>query len=114
MLRTIAEKNPFVQFAYVVDIEGRLVAKGIENPADKALYKGVEKEDYSDRDWFRHPLKDGKIFVSELFSSKYTNNLIFTASSCIIDAKGKELGVLGLDIRFEELAKLEPVTSTVV
>jgi hypothetical protein len=64
-------------------------------------------ENYSNRSWFIQPLKDGKTHVTDLYSSKITGALCITVSGPIRNDVGEIKGILGLDIRFEDLTKSE-------
>ncbi len=66
-----------------------------------------DKEDFSDRQWFLKPVKDGKIHVVGPFQSKITGAMCITVSSPLRDKKEKMIGVFGADIRLEELLKVE-------
>jgi hypothetical protein len=107
-LKRVVSDHPFIQFASVTDMEGRKITKHITQVVDKAKYETVGlHEDYSDRSWFIEPLKDGKIHVSELYTSKITSRLCLTVSGPIRDDEDQIVGVCGLDIKFEDLAKAE-------
>jgi len=108
LLKRLVSDHPFIQFAYVTDMEGRKITKNITQVVDKAKYEMVGlHEDYSDRSWFIEPLKDGQIHVSELYTSKITGRLCLTVSGPIRDEEDQIVGVCGLDIKFEDLAKAE-------
>lgn len=108
LLKKLVSDHPFIQFAYVTDMEGRKITKNITQVVDKAKYERVGlHEDYSDRSWFINPLKDGQVHVSELYTSKITGRLCLTVSGPIRDEEDQITGVCGLDIKFEDLAKAE-------
>ncbi len=108
LLKDLVADHPFIQFAYITDMEGRKITKNITQVVDKAKYEMVGlHEDYSDRSWFIEPLKDGKIHVSELYTSRITGRLCLTVSGPIWDKEEQIVGVCGLDIKFEDLAKAE-------
>ncbi len=108
LLKKLVAEHPFIQFAYATDMEGRKVTKNITQVVDKAKYEKVGlHEDYSDRTWFIEPLKDGKLHVTDLYSSKITGALCITVSGPIRNEVGEIRGILGLDIRFEDLTKSE-------
>jgi hypothetical protein len=108
LLRKLVSEHPFIQFAYVTDMEGRKITRNITQVVDKAKYERVGlHEDYSDRSWFIEPLKDGQIHVSELYTSRITGRLCLTVSGPIRDEKDQINGICGLDIKFEDLAKTE-------
>ncbi len=107
-LKSIVEEYPYIQFAYTVNSEGIKITRNITQAADKAKYHRIGlHEDFSNRDWFINPMKTGKISVTDLYSSRITGALCVTVSGPIRDEVGDIIGVLGLDIRFEDLTKAE-------
>ncbi len=75
---------------------------------DTAKYQRIGlNDDFSDRDWFIKPMADGRIHATDLYSSRITGALCVTVSGPIRDEMGDIVGVLGLDIRFEDLARAE-------
>ena len=108
VLQSLLDLNPFIQYIYVTDREGKKTTRNITHIADRAKYDTAEiGEDLSDRDWFVNPIKDGKPYITDFYKSIYTGALCITVSAPICDESDEIIGVLGLDIRFEELAKLE-------
>jgi isopropylmalate/homocitrate/citramalate synthase len=108
VLQSLLDLNPFIQYIYVTDREGKKITRNITHIADRAKYdKATIGEDLSDRDWFVNPIKDGKPYITDFYKSMYTGALCITVSAPIRDDSDEIIGVLGLDIRFEELAKLE-------
>jgi hypothetical protein len=107
-LEELVAENPFIQFAYITNIEGKKITKNITQIVDRAKYAqfGLH-EDFSNRDWFIGPLQDGKTHVTDIRSSMITGKLIITVSAPIRDTQENIAGILGVDIRFEDLAKLE-------
>ena len=107
-LKGMVEEYPFIQFAYTVNGEGIKITRNITQVVDRAKYYRIGMhEDFSDRDWFIKPMKSGKISVTDLYSSRITGALCVTVSGPIRDEFGDIIGVLGLDIRFEDLTKAE-------
>jgi citrate (Re)-synthase len=106
VMQQFIEENPSIQFAYVVDMNGRKTTKNITNIADRAKYEnyGVGT-DQSDREWFIKPLQSGKIHVTNFYISKMTGALCITVSSPIVDEKDEMVGVFGVDIKFEDWVK---------
>ncbi len=108
ILQTLVDEYPYIQFAYVVDIRGTKITRNICQAVDQSKYENVGVgENYSNRPWFIEPLKDGKIHVTDLYSSKITGALCITVSGPIRKETGEIQGILGLDIRFEDLTKSE-------
>jgi len=108
VLKTVLEENPFIQFLYVVNSEGQKITHNITHIEDRGKYASFQLDsDFSNRPWFIAPLKDGKIHVSDFYTSKITNALCITVSGPVRDEGDEIIGVLGIDIRFEDLAKMD-------
>jgi isopropylmalate/homocitrate/citramalate synthase len=108
ILQSLVDEYPYLQYIYVVNIHGAKITRTICQPVDQAKFAHVAAgEDYSDRPWFIEPLRDGKIHVTDLYSSKHTGALCITLSGPIRNETGEIRGILGLDIRFEDLTKSE-------
>ncbi|MFH1414832.1 MAG: cache domain-containing protein, partial [Elusimicrobiota bacterium] len=107
VLEAMLQKHEFIQFIYVVDSKGVKVTKNIIDPKFK---KDFETKDvgvvYSDRLWFKEPMGSGTPFVSNFYMSRITDRLCLTVSAPIRNAEDKIVGVVGIDISFEELAKI--------
>jgi isopropylmalate/homocitrate/citramalate synthase len=107
-LKSLVEDYPYIQFAYAVNGEGIKITRNITQIVDKAKYQKIGlNDDFSDRDWFIKPMADGRIHATDLYSSRITGALCVTVSGPVRDEMGEIVGVLGLDIRFEDLARAE-------
>jgi len=106
LMQGFVDEHPSVQFAYIVDMNGRKTTKNITNIEDRAKYEnyGVGT-DQSDRQWFINPLRTGKVFVSDFFISKMTGVLCFTVSAPIVNEQDEMIGIFGVDIQFEDWVK---------
>jgi hypothetical protein len=108
LLQTLLDLNPFIQYIYITDREGRKTTRNITHIVDKAKYESAKVgEELSDRPWFIEPMKDGKVHVTDFYSSRYTGALCITVSAPIRDEADEIIGILGIDMRFEDLAKME-------
>lgn len=103
LMQSVVDEHPSVQFAYVVDMNGKKTTKNITNIADRAKYEnyGVGT-DQSDREWFIKPFQTGKVYVSDFFVSKTTGVLCFTVSAPIVNEQDVMIGIFGVDIQFED------------
>lgn len=100
---------PFVQFMYATDMDGVKVTKNVTQLEDRAKYADYDEvaQSYLDRSWFQQPVATGKVSITDVYTSKVTGRLTITISRPIYDTEDQMRGVLGLDIRFEELFRLE-------
>lgn len=106
VMQRFIEEYPSIQFAYVVDMNGKKTTKNITNIVDRAKYEnyGVGT-DQSDREWFIKPVRTGKLHVTDFYISKMTGALCFTVSEPITDDRDEMVGIFGVDIRVEDLVK---------
>ena len=106
VMQHFIEDNPSIQFAYVVDLNGKKITRNITNIVDRPKYEnyGVGT-DQSDREWFIKPLQSGKIHVTEFYISKMTGALCITVSSPIVNESDDMVGIFGVDIKFEDWVK---------
>ena len=101
-------KYPFIQYCYVVDLQGKRVTENITDITDRAKYVAIRPdEDFSDREWFIKPVKDGKIHVVGPFTSRITGALCITVSGPVRNRNDKMVGVFGADVRLEDIVKVE-------
>jgi len=107
VLEKMIEENPFIQYAYAVNTVGEKITRNVFHPEDRSAYEQFTEHSFSDRDWFKAPIRDGKIYVSDFYTSRVTKKLCITVSGLIQSAAADVLGVLGADIMFEQLVKAE-------
>jgi len=108
VLQQALDNYPFIQFMYITNLEGRKITRNITHIVDRAKYAEMKlDEDLSNRSWFIEPIKSGKVFVSDFYTSRFTGALCITVSVPVRSESDEIQGILGMDIRFEALAKME-------
>ncbi len=108
VLKKFLEDHPYVQFIYIVDSEGKPVI-GLTNDFEyaKKFAELLNSETFESRAWFIKPMKNGKTYTSKFYTSRITSDLCITLSTPIRDKYEEIIGVLGMDIRFEDVVKME-------
>jgi isopropylmalate/homocitrate/citramalate synthase len=100
------EEYGFIQYIYLVNLKGRLVSSAVAHPEDRPKYKTYDFEtDFSDREWFIVPMESGKLHITDFYKSFFTGKLCLTVATPVTDEEDEITGVLGADIRFEDLLK---------
>ena len=94
-----------MRFKNMNEKKGKKKRRNITQKKDRELYKEKLQEvgDFSDRPWFTEAVDKKKIYFSDLYTSKITGLLCITVSAPIIDKNKNILGVLGIDIKFDDL-----------
>ena len=102
------EKYPFIQYLYLTDSKGGLIAWNVSDIQYLNKYRDIPYgQDFSDRQWFIAPVKTGKLHITDFYKSFFTGKLCLTVSVPIFDEDETMTGVLGADIQFEDLVKIQ-------
>ena len=105
-LDSFVRAYPFIQYIYLTDTAGALKCATITDPAYKEKYEALPiGYDFSDREWFRVPMKTGDLHIMDVYQSLFTKQLIITVSCAVTDDKDKIVGVVGADIQLEQLLR---------
>jgi isopropylmalate/homocitrate/citramalate synthase len=108
VMEKLVMEHKFIQFAYITDMEAKIITPFITQPNLKGKYKIAKMpEEFSDRTWFYKPLEDGKIHVSQFYVSYITGVLCLTVSTPVFAKDERIVGVMALDIQFEDLVRAE-------
>lgn len=108
LFKTFLEDHPYVQFLYIVDNDGKpIFGLTMDLEYKKEFERLLATETFENREWFIKPMKTGKTFVSKFYTSKVTGSLCITVSAPIRNPEDEIIALLGMDIRFEDLVKME-------
>ena len=105
ILQKVADDNPFIKLIYITDSSGKKITRNITQQKDIELYRQKLQEygDFSDREWFKEVVSKKEVYFSDLYTSKITGLLCITVSAPILDKGDSISGVLGIDIKFDDL-----------
>ena len=108
VLRAMLDDHPFIKYMYVTDCGGRKITANIVRPFDQETYDAYFTGgfDFSDRSWHKRPMKSGKTHVSDFYTSRMDGALCLTVSAPVRSMDGEIAGVFGIDILFEDIAKM--------
>ena len=96
---------PFIQFLQLTDRDGKLLLSALADPSLRESYGTLPDPgyDYSGRSWFKAPMADGGLHITDVYQSQYTGKLILTVSTAVIDENEEITGVIAGDIQLEEI-----------
>ncbi|MBN2531739.1 MAG: histone-lysine N-methyltransferase [Spirochaetales bacterium] len=106
LLQKIIEQNPFIQLIVFTDPKGQRMIHNITQVTDKDKYLDFTNDDFTASEWFKKPVEDGKIHVTDLYVSRFTERLCITVSTPVWDEEDNMIGIIAFDIKFEEAVKL--------
>ncbi len=105
-LDEFVREYPFIQYCYLTDDQGKLRCSAITDPVYKETYEALPiGYDFSEREWFKMPMKTGDLHIMDVYQSHFTSKLIITVSCAVTDDKDNIVGVIGVDIQLEQLLK---------
>jgi hypothetical protein len=106
ILQDFSASEAFIKLIYVVDPKGHKITRNITQPEDENKYSALGGE-FADRRWFKDAVTTKKVLVSDFYVSKYIGELCVTVSKPLLGKNGEIVGVLGIDINFNNLIKLD-------
>jgi isopropylmalate/homocitrate/citramalate synthase len=100
------KEYPFIQYINLTDEKGRLLGCAVLDPKYKPLYERLPLGfDFSTREWFTEPMKTGKLHVTDIYQSSFTEKLIVSVSAPVTVDGDEISGVIGVDIQLDELLR---------
>ena len=105
-LRDVVKAEPAIQLLALTDMDGHRLSQVHTQRGEKALFRPLLTENFSDHDWFQEVVSSGTSFASDLFFSRFTGKLLMTFAEPIRDATGKMVAVMDIDFKFDELTQL--------
>ena len=100
------KEYPFIQYINLTDAKGRLLGSAGLDPKYKDLYERLPLGfDFSSREWFTEPMKTGKLHVTDIYQSLFTDKLIVSVSAPVTDDNDEISGIIGVDIQLDELLR---------
>lgn len=100
------KEYPFIQYINLTDDKGRLLGSAVLDPKYKDLYERLPLGfDFSSREWFVRPMKSGKLHVTDIYQSLFTDKLIVSVSAPVTDERDEICGIIGVDIQLDELLR---------
>ncbi|NCC24790.1 MAG: histone-lysine N-methyltransferase [Deltaproteobacteria bacterium] len=108
IMARVLDEYPFIQYVYLIDQTGHPISWQVSHPEDLPKYRALgPNPSFEDREWFQVPMKNGKLHITDFYKSYLTGKLCLTVSVPVFDPNDVIQAVLGADIRFEELAKIQ-------
>ncbi|RPJ04729.1 MAG: histone-lysine N-methyltransferase, partial [Spirochaetaceae bacterium] len=100
------KKEGSIQLIAITNLEGQRITQVHTQRGEKGLFRPLLNKNFHKHEWFTRVVKNGEIYHSDLFFSKYTGLLIMTAAHPLLDSMGKMYAVMDIDFKFDELVKL--------
>lgn len=106
VLNAFVAEYPFIQFACLTDVDGKTRCAAIAESEFAANYSSLSAGyDFSDREWFRIPMKTGEMHIMDVYQSLFTKKLVITVSCAVTDPEDRIVGIVSGDIQLEQLLK---------
>ena len=109
-LHALVSREASIQLIAITNTEGRRISEVFTQRGEKPLFRNILTKNFKEKEWFRNVLKTGEAYYSDLYFSKYTQELILTAALPLHNAAGELYAIMDIDFKFNELAKLAATT----
>ncbi len=108
-LRDLLSQSPYVEFCYLVDREGTMLActTSSEWSHDSKLPQDVEVgKNYAERPWFKTVQQTRSPTITPLYESLLTSDQCFTVAAPVLTHDGRQVGVLAADVNLTSWIKI--------
>ena len=100
VLERVVLENPSLEMAWVTDPKGiQMTEFAMAHDSVIGTVQGGKGTDWSQRDWFREPMRTGESFVSNIYYSEAIEDYCLTVSTPVRDGAGTILSILAVDVR---------------
>ena len=100
VLERVVLGNPSLEMAWITDVKGVQVTEfAMAHSMSGCRVQGGPGSDWSDREWFREPIRTGETYISNIYYSEGIEDYCLTVSSPIRDASDRIVGILAVDVR---------------
>ncbi len=110
-LHSLISREASIQLIAITNTEGRRICEVYTQRGERPLFRNLLTKNFKEKAWFRSVLETGEPYYSDLYFSKYTQELILTAALPIHNPSGSLFAIMDIDFKFNELSKL--VTTTI-
>ncbi|QEL55139.1 methyl-accepting chemotaxis protein [Chromobacterium paludis] len=94
------QREPSFEMLCITDAGGRQISSDV---AAGRIDTAGRQNHWHDRRWFLEPVRQQRLYVSDLYRSVDTNQYCFTIGTPLFDTQGKLLGVMSADVRFHHI-----------
>ncbi len=105
-LRNVIREEPFLQFMAIANTDGERISQVYAQRGEKSQFRQLRKENFANRKWFSSVMANNQPYISQVFNSSYTDELIISTGYPIFDRHKNMIGVINIDFKFEQLFKL--------
>ncbi|MFP4180013.1 MAG: cache domain-containing protein [Spirochaetaceae bacterium] len=106
ILDEVLKREKSIQLLAITDSNGRRISQVHTQRGEKKLFRNLMNKDFREHQWFVEVVNSGKPYYSDLYFSKFNNELICTIALPIYNKNGEIYAVMDVDFKFDELVKL--------
>lgn len=104
-LDRIVKREGAIQLLAITNPRGKRISQVHTQKGEKGRFRNLLNKDFAEKEWFQAVVEKQEPYYSDLYFSKYTNELILTMALPVIDNKNELFGVVDVDFKFRELTK---------
>lgn len=105
-IHAFVAEYPFIQFCCLTDADGRMRCSAVAEAKFEQNYSELEPGyDFSEREWFKMPMRTGEMHIMDVYQSHFTRKLVITVSCAVTDEQDRIVGIVSGDMQLEQLLK---------
>ncbi|HEY3415632.1 MAG TPA: histone-lysine N-methyltransferase [Armatimonadota bacterium] len=105
-LHALTSREASIQLIAITNTDGNRISQVHTQRGEKPLFRNLLSKNFKEKDWFRAVMETHEPFYSDLYFSRYTQELTLTAALPITNPAGELCAVMDIDFKFNELVKL--------
>ncbi|MHB9130140.1 MAG: triose-phosphate isomerase [Armatimonadota bacterium] len=105
-LHALTSREASIQLIAITNTDGMRISQVHTQRGEKPLFRNLLTKNFKEKEWFCKVVKTGEPYYTDLYFSKYTQELIMTAALPIRNTAGELCAVMDIDFKFNELVKL--------
>jgi methyl-accepting chemotaxis protein len=102
-LVALNKREPAFEMLCIQDTSGQQISSDV---VAGVIDTDGRKNNWKEKRWFTEPMRQRRVFVSDLYRSIDTNDYCFTVGTPLFDQKQNLLGVLCADVKFTNLLNM--------
>jgi hypothetical protein len=105
-LHSLTSREGSIQLIAITDTNGDRISQVHTQRGEKPLFRNLLTKNFKEKEWFINVMETNGQYYSDLYFSRYTQELTITVAMPIHNPAGEIIAVMDIDFKFNELSKM--------
>ncbi|MBI9101305.1 MAG: histone-lysine N-methyltransferase [Spirochaetales bacterium] len=106
-LTGIVKREPSIQLLAITNLNGYRISQVYTQRGEKGRFRSLLNKDFNTKEWFLNVKKSGEAYCSNLFRSRFTDEMIITTALPLRGENDEIKAIIDIDFKFNELVKMQ-------